>query len=231
MTIAIGFRCTDGLVVCADTEETIGNLTSNTQKIRFYWHTDKFAVVMTGAGTSNYIDNALEDITDGLTSLGQFTWTDLYKNIKSSYLNFFDTTLKPWAAYPQDQRPDIELILAISIKGQVWRLLRISGTALTLMHRFCCAGIGILVSQKLCKELYNPALTTRQMASLAIHILGETKSGVSGCGGNSDIIMLDSDLKFTRVPSREVEKLERKYKKFKTNETEKLARKILNNSI
>jgi hypothetical protein len=228
MTIAIGFRCMDGLVVCADTQETIADIKTDTQKIRSFHYTDKFAVVMVGAGSSDYVDNAIEDITDGLGLLRQFTWIDLYKNIKVSYLNFFDTALKPWAVYPQDERPDIGLILAIAIKGQVWRLLRIRGTALTTVHRFCCSGMGILVGQKLCKELYSATVTTQEMASLAIHILDEIKSGVSGCGGNSDIVLLDRELNYTHLPTEEVEKLERKYKTFKMNGTEQLAHKILN---
>jgi hypothetical protein len=58
MTMAAGIRCSDGLVVCADTEVTEGVTKSDRTKI---WKERDFLIV-TGSGTSDYIKMAFDKL-------------------------------------------------------------------------------------------------------------------------------------------------------------------------
>ncbi len=69
MTIAGGILCTDGAILCADTQETIGDYSKHdTSKIRSF-HSNVFTVVMTGGGDSDYLEQAFEMINDACATV------------------------------------------------------------------------------------------------------------------------------------------------------------------
>jgi len=68
VTTAAAFMCRDGMVICTDTELTLGDALKYSQgKIRFLV-ADGSAVVMTGAGHWDYMEMAFEKIAERFRS-------------------------------------------------------------------------------------------------------------------------------------------------------------------
>ena len=62
MTIAAGFPCKDGLILCADTQEVIsGYVKTETEKMTVI-QGGQWNVVITGAGESDLIELAVQEI-------------------------------------------------------------------------------------------------------------------------------------------------------------------------
>ena len=67
MTIVAAFLCSDGSVLCADTQETIGYEKINTDKIIAYNNQyAKLIAGVAGAGDSIWIDRAMWDLVKAL---------------------------------------------------------------------------------------------------------------------------------------------------------------------
>src|SRR5208283_1868618 len=67
MTIAVGFQCDEGIVLCADTEQTAEPFKQRTRKVVLTSDPEgKHLVAFAGAGWTDYILTAIEKATDGL---------------------------------------------------------------------------------------------------------------------------------------------------------------------
>ena len=137
VTIAAGFVCFDGIVLCADTQETIPGYTKNsTEKIRF-WKDGGLGIAITGSGDSELIATAGQLLEQCLTDeyLPSVLW--LPENVRTmlqdTWKKFFQDCIVPYAAYPRDDRPSVDLLIGIGIKNERvnWQgLFKASGTTI-----------------------------------------------------------------------------------------------------
>src|SRR5277367_974521 len=68
VTIAAGFSCFDGIILCADTQEVIPGYTKNeTDKIR-QWKDNGLCIATAGSGDSELIEALSQRIEDALTN-------------------------------------------------------------------------------------------------------------------------------------------------------------------
>lgn len=107
MTIAAGFRCNEGIVLCADMQETItGYIKGYDGKI--VTHLFPHAIVcITGSGTSDYIHAAREKALIGLDEVKDYE--SIRRRLESNLINFFDEHLARWSAFGESERPTVEL--------------------------------------------------------------------------------------------------------------------------
>jgi hypothetical protein len=171
MTIIAGFRCQDGIVVCADTQETFGSAKRNVPKLVFSHgptlsaEQDRMinhdlALAMCGAGDGPFVDKIASRAWDALRGVA-----DLY---------------------------EAELIYGITIGGQS-SLFQASGP-LVNEKSYASNGIGYYLADFLAGRMgangEHGWLTTRQCVVVAAYILFQAKEHVEGCGGNSHIAVL-----------------------------------------
>jgi 20S proteasome alpha/beta subunit len=93
LTIAAGFVCVDGVILCADTQETISGYTKNeTEKIRLF-KDQGLCVAITGAGDSELIETVsplIENALFGDYSPKQIRFDDEYRFIiEKNYASIF----------------------------------------------------------------------------------------------------------------------------------------------
>src|SRR6266852_5046288 len=90
VTIAAGFYCTDGLVLCADTQETItGYSKVNTQKMT-QLETPFFNMVFTGAGDSGLIDMTVQLMDQALTPKELSGAWEIEETLRESLVDTFN---------------------------------------------------------------------------------------------------------------------------------------------
>lgn len=105
MTIAAGFPCSDGLVRCADTQETItGYAKVNTEKITQI-KTSLNNLVFTGAGDSGLIDMTVQLIEEAVLLRKPNSVSAVEQVLRESLLEVFNQHLAPWSQYQGQQSP------------------------------------------------------------------------------------------------------------------------------
>jgi hypothetical protein len=209
MTVAAGFRCRDGILLCADSQETItGYLKTDKRKIVTHF-TDNFVVGIAGAGTSDYIETAVAQVFQTIPP-DAADLAAILKGLKAALLEFFKSSLQPWAAHPEQDRPTVELLVGITHKNGSSGLYHYSGTSINSIHGAKTIGAGVLLANSLASTYWNSTYHLVHTASLATYILWKVKKGVDTCGGRTDMIMLRPGAECAFVGTDEVERLERK---------------------
>lgn len=191
MTIIAGFKCFQGIVLCADTQETISNLSKrNVPKLRFEpssgpHHGDRLAAIFCGAGENGaFIDKLVETAWEDAqlaTSLDE-ACCEMEKSIKSTYQEFGQV-------YQAGYCPSAELIYGIKMHNAC-RLFSAHGPIVNEKNEYEASGAGYYMADFLAKRMFGTHLTLHQCVILAAYILLQAKEHVDGCGGESHIAVL-----------------------------------------
>ncbi len=220
MTIAAGFVCLDGIVLCADTQETITGYTKNsTEKIRQMCD-QGLCVAITGAGDAELIETVGERIQRAL--FWEYSPRDMrmpdevrdiiQKEISSS----FERYIAPYAAFLRDDRPGCDLLIVVTVKNEVNNyecLFKASGTTVRQIEfGGDCVGSGLLLAKSLLERFCNSFMDLDELVLAICYVMYQTKKWVDGCGGNTDLIVSSHkrDL-FGGIASPDIESLERQF--------------------
>jgi hypothetical protein len=198
VTIVAGFKCKEGIVVCADTQETVGISKRNVPKLRIEpslptggrgqfnpeAHKD-MAVAFCGATDNGpfvdkLVDNAWNASKD--TTTIQDACLEIEKSVKETYREFGEI-------YQPGYCPSAEVIYGVKFAGES-KLFSASGPVVNEQHGFSSGGIGSYMADFLSSRLYSGTLGIRQCIILAAYVLFQAKEHVDGCGGHSEIAVL-----------------------------------------
>jgi 20S proteasome alpha/beta subunit len=212
MTIAAAFPCKDGLILCADTQETIpGFVKTDTEKM----HTivrDTYSLVFTGAGDGPLVEMTIQEMRDALLRDNPHGEWEIRKTLKTALLDVFNNQIAPDSALLPQQRPDLLIGLQYEAATLLYRAV---GTTLYRVYSPECVGSGIILAKSLTAKLFSHDMTLVSASLVAVYILRQAKRWVDGCGGNSDILLLsDWDRRITRIPTSKVEELEKHFDDF-----------------
>ncbi len=191
MTIAAGFICRDGIIVCADTEITYGDaLKSTGSKIEMLL-ADETIVTMTGAGHRSYIRMAWDKFVRRFETYKKKTlaWADFIEIVESTIGEIYK---KHVPLYPADQKPWFSLIFAVKTRDGHLHLLISDETAVFESHTFEIAGVGATFGRFLADLLHwSPVdVSLRDGSIWAAYILWIAKKYTPGCGGDSSIFTI-----------------------------------------
>jgi 20S proteasome alpha/beta subunit len=197
VTIVAGFKCDEGIVLCADTQETIGGISKrNVPKLRVepsgieaaMWPlgsrhnvTMAFcAATNDGAFADELVDRAWKDAKNA-ESLDEASEV-IHRSIRSSYTEFGQI-------YQPGYCPSAELVYGIVVDGNS-KLFYASGPAVNEKEDYATGGVGRYMADFLVSRMFETTLNLRQCAVLGAYILFQTKEHVEGCGGDSHIAIL-----------------------------------------
>jgi 20S proteasome alpha/beta subunit len=198
VTIAAGFVCMDGIVLCADTQEVIAGYTKNeTEKIREY-KDQGLCIAITGAGDTELIETAGQLIENALTEEyseqeARFA-DDCRKIIENTLIGFLNTSIKPWATFPRDDRPSMpEFLVVIGVSNDVNKyqsLFKTSGTTVReIQPGGECIGAGVMIARSFIERFYDPFVGLDELILITCYIMYHTKRWTDGCGGNTDMVV------------------------------------------
>lgn len=228
MTIAAGVLCTDGMILCADTEHTITeDRKSQASKVRawqtVYPHEDhetdtRLTIAFAGAGHADWIAafiqgmdrDYLMDVPDGFD-------LQIFEEMLETYnQNFFRDYIRAYAENPNHRPQTHILVLTQFSDGRRAIFHTHENIVLKAEERsFMAVGAGAPVFEGLANVLlgdvsvYKPIWTMKQAASISVYIMDKVKSEVPGCGGNSHILMIPKDGgDQEEIPTRKIKELE-----------------------
>lgn len=206
VTIIAGFRCSEGVVVCADTQETIGTAKRNVPKLRFepQWAIDvgvpptPIAAAFCGATNNGAFVDKLVDVAwneaQQASSLDE-ACLRIEKSIKHTHQEFGQI-------YQPGYLPDAELVYGVKMHGKC-RLFHALGPVVNEEQKQASGGIGSYMADFLSSRM--TPVTIRQLIILAAYVLFQTKEHVDGCGGDSHIAVLPHAGEAKLLTFREVE--------------------------
>jgi hypothetical protein len=206
VTIIAGFRCPQGIVLCADTLETIEGRPGkrNVPKLRFEpfgvpHMGDGLAAAFCGAGNGPFIDklveNAWEDVQTA-TNLDE-ACALIEESIKGTYKIFGQI-------YQPGYLPSSDLLYGVKMYGSS-RLFFAHGPLVNRKDTYETAGAGYDMAEFLAGRMYHENLTLRQCVILAAYILFQAKEHVDGCGGDSHIAILRNEGTSGKVESNRID--------------------------
>jgi len=194
VTIVAGFKCYEGIVLCADTQETVSNLSKrNVPKLRFepsegVHEGDGLAVAFCGAGdNAAFIDKVVEtawEDAQAATNVDE-ACASIEKSVKDSYKEF-------GRIFQPGYCPTADLIYGVKMYSTC-RLFSAHGPVVTEKNGYDTAGAGYYMADFLASRMHNHLMSIQQCAVLAAYILFQAKEHVDGCGGESQIAVLRDD--------------------------------------
>ena len=188
LTLAAGFPCRDGAILCADTEITrAGILKIPGEKILTY-KCDNVSLAVTGAGDWSYVEMTFQKISD---KLGQIENPDLTPNevqevIEQTLLRVYESFV---AVDPESAKFSI-IAATRTDNDELGLLASHESPAIARFHGFQCAGGGQILASYLADIFYNASISINKGVFLAAYVLGLAKKYVSGVGGRSDILVI-----------------------------------------
>ena len=188
MTIAAGFCCSDGVVICADRELTYPEAVRlDAFKVRTFSSVNLEGAV-TGAGDWAYLLMALQTIQKEMGSAQNFE--EVEGRFQGIVLDIYERNI---ALYPDHPKPTFDLLLGVRWCDGRRILLQSNATAFTASNKFEVLGVGMELGRHLADILYSPSMSSQQVCLLAAYILRLAKKYVQFVGGHSDIYSLTGD--------------------------------------
>ena len=195
MTIAAGFNCSDGVVLCADTQETRRQIL----KVRVpklvrrpeldYENSDRKAL-FSGAGEGPFIDKLINRAWKAALHADADIGTvadAMEESIKNTHQEYA-------GIYQPGYLPEVQLIYGLWVKGYPTRLFASVGPVVNPVESHECVGIGEVLARFIADRMFVPGITTSRMAEiLSVYLLEQCKDYVDGCGGESVVAILKGD--------------------------------------
>jgi 20S proteasome alpha/beta subunit len=199
VTIAAGFKFDDGLVICADTQQTYsGVLKLNATKLVpiNFAHNGRSQVIFAIAGSVRYARMAVQKIQAAIAGRTpeDMTLLGIFESIETELLAFHKAHIHPHPRYGMSGSPEFQLLIGAWSHIDGMGLFMTDDTAVNGVDDYACVGTGEYLAHYLAKPLYQSTdLELNEIVALATHILLNAKVYVDGCGGNSEFIVLHKD--------------------------------------
>lgn len=216
MTIAAGFKCADGLVICSDTLETLdyGKRRQSKIVIKPRHNPEPLGLphdirrasdppeppappqppkpgldcvaLFAGAGDGPFVDKLIDCLWSKMNVVSSFD--DKMQALEDAAIEFYQ---KYWPIYPADIRPDAHILVGLWTPEKR-ELLRIAGPIVNKVDTYDSIGFGRDMSKYLLDKLYRPEMSTRETAVVANYVLDQIKEHVQYCGGDTSLVALNA---------------------------------------
>ena len=205
VTICAGFKSTFGVVLCADSQETVGALKIDVPKLiikpQVGRRTDKLRMAFAGAGHGPFIDKLVEKMWQAAERGPDMSMTEIVSRIEAENLEWHR---KLWAVYGQVKRPDAEILIAIYADDSV-SLHRLTGPIINEIESYGFVGIGEELGTFMAEQVRADFDSVEDDVMVAIYILHNAKKYVDSCGGDTQIAAVLVDGSIHKMNNADVE--------------------------
>jgi 20S proteasome alpha/beta subunit len=221
VTIAVGFyRGSNGLVLCADTQETVSGFKRNVPKIVFrpyMVHEGTPCAVFAGAGDGPLVDHIIDKLWQKMAA-NTGSIVEMLDAMEKELTRIYKTLLP---CYHPGYMPDAQLLVGIFCPPDELQMVEVSGPVLTRNVIAKSIGCGETLSSYIEERLANPKAGLSDVIQVALYIVNEAKKHVDGCGGETHIATLTGNGKLETYPQFQVQPMTKRIE-----EIDRLARAI-----
>ena len=191
MTIIAGFQCIDGILLCADTEESMGRESkSQVHKIPIC-HVNDSKLAIGGAGRTSLVEFVSQDLPKYLAD--KLDPKANVENILNQYARkIFLNHIKPFIAIYDD--PTVAFLIGV-VHNNVPTLYKWEDNFVYALQPYShtSIGIGTLQSNQLLNQVQF-SYDYEAMLFFAIRVMLRVKQTVQGCGGRTESVFLNEDM-------------------------------------
>jgi 20S proteasome alpha/beta subunit len=219
MTIAAAFVCNNGVILGADTEVT-RSATCKTYESKIHRIHPDVDVYLTYCGFPDYVRELIERVRDasGITRNPvdvMLTPDECFDLIRTLYQTDMEKeTQKPpenvmWNELLVAVRRNMHYLFKAKYDYRI-TVYHLNGNSVVPVDRYATIGIGSDIGHAIFGPVYRQFAPTIEAAFDMINALRRVKTTVPGCGGPSDILMIenDSEWKFDSIPYDEIKQIE-----------------------
>jgi hypothetical protein len=192
MTIAAGFRCRDGVVICADREYTEGSLRKFIGSKTALYEEPACKLIFTFCGDWDFANMAVEEIFERTKRSGKSP-LEIRTIVKAELQQLYNKHIYRHPGYKDGTGPDVSFLIAIWTgqgRADLWVTSR---TTLNRVGSWETIGAGHYLVASLGSTLFADSLDVHEAALLGSYLLLQAKEHVPGCGGNSTILTVSAD--------------------------------------
>lgn len=219
MTIALGVLTANGIIVGADTEETIGNekmeaLKVNTAISLGLQGGHPSAIAVTGAGDSWYLDCIFEELVEFFREHETLTVAQLESEFCRILKVFYKDHILPFL----QSDPDLALRLIIGVQRNDETALWVSArSTLRKSHWYEAVGMGSTEAGRVLRRVITSRDNLGLIATIACYAIQRAKESVVGCGKNTVLLYIVNNSVYHVYPDV-IEKAETLFRKYEGQE-------------
>jgi len=201
VTAIVGFQCQDALLMCADSEQSIG--TESKSQIR---KIDSFGtrggnVAIGGAGDMDFIEYVKHQLRQALhrdppTPENADLWMESFAK------DVWNAVVRPCRGFPLEHIPSADFLIGLKLKKEYslykWERNLIHPIPST---EHVSIGSGRTQSEALLADLGSLFLPAHQMLLYAVRVMLRVKQLAQGCGGKTEVVILLRDIPLTMRPA------------------------------
>lgn len=193
MTIAIGLMAKNGLVLAADTQESMGSFKMDEPKIlianKGQSGSNSGAIAVSGAGWGGHLDSINQEICGIFLKRSRWTIDQFETAIKKQNSRFYRDHITPLTGLPYGERPEYSLILGSLLPSGKSALWGSSNSTVKRYRSFGAVGLGAAFAKMLLSRLWT-SVNVEVTACLAAYVMYLVKQYQDGCGNETHIVIL-----------------------------------------
>ncbi|MGA3169144.1 MAG: hypothetical protein ABSF14_23860 [Terriglobia bacterium] len=178
MTIAAGFKCRDGVLLCADSQITSDQ--GKTYQAKIFGINKPAGVYLTYCGSVLFAKELVDVLRE---SLKGDPGKSAAKKVRKIYQHFHH---RHYTQPKKAEKSFADILITLRDEDQAL-LYHASGRHFLLVDTYQPLGIGREYGESLFAPFYNKTMTRTEAGYLAIYALWKIKAYVHGCGGRTHI--------------------------------------------
>ncbi|HLI61944.1 MAG TPA: hypothetical protein VKV05_00995 [Terriglobales bacterium] len=203
MTIALGFRCVDGIMLCADTQETYDNYIKRKQPKLTVKGTTDFpfgmdvdrthepspCAVFAGAGNdADFLDALIDKLWTAMERKGREGIDAMVEACENELIEQYGKFVP---LYPSGV-PETTLLVGIWSAVNDYELVKISGPVLKRQIMLDTIGCGDLLATYITQRFVKPKSWLSISVPVGLYVIDQVKKHVEGCGADTQLIVIRS---------------------------------------
>jgi hypothetical protein len=211
MTIAAGFKCRDGVILCADSQITLNQ--GKKYQAKIFGINKRAGIYLVYSGDVVFARELVDILQEALKErIGKSAVTDVKKIYK-------DFRREHYTKLPKDEKTTASILITAREGNRILLYYASSGHFMPV-DTYEVLGIGQEYGEALFKPLYSKSLSCTEVGYIAIYGLWKVKTFVEGCGGVSHIREIPNEPGFLPKPrwlaETDMKRIEADYEFFET---------------
>jgi 20S proteasome alpha/beta subunit len=187
MSYIAAYHCQTGIVMCADTQETVGEYKKYVEKISII-EDQTYPLAIGGAGFGSLIDAATQEIIDRAKESKPSTKSELRSLVRASLKVVYEKDV-PALGVPAKHRSP-ELLVAAKPTQDDFCIFLIRGRRILEEPRKAIVGYATAYNAELLKRLHRELLSMQQAVMLAVYLVSQSKKMDDGVGGETRVALV-----------------------------------------
>jgi 20S proteasome alpha/beta subunit len=187
MSYIAAYHCQTGIVMCADTQETVGEHKNYVEKLSIV-EDQLYPLAIGGAGFGPLIDTAMQEITDRAKESKPKTRPELRILLKSCLCEVFEKDLPTLVAPKRLHSP--EFLVAAKPTEEDFCIFFARGRRVLEEPRTAIIGYGTSYNAELLKRLHCETLSMQQAVMLGVYLVSQSKKLDDGVGGETRVALV-----------------------------------------